>query len=179
LARIALTLWKCGRCGKPRGLHHACAGRRRGRDRVRPVLSFRCPSCGKTAANPLTHTCSASSDFRKRKAAQKRAAQAAERKRKRLAVAARRRARAKERKRKAAERRRQLRAEAAAARRKRDRSQSHDRGKHEYAACADEFCPKFQCRVYREGLEAGRAEGHASGFAEGYAEGVNAAYQQQ
>ena len=65
------------------------------------------------------------------------------------------------------------------ARRKRERSQSHDRNRHEYAACTDPYCPKFQCRVYREGLEAGRAQGHAAGFAEGYAEGMNAALQSQ
>jgi flagellar biosynthesis/type III secretory pathway protein FliH len=179
LARIAVTLWRCGKCGKSRGLHHLCTGRRKGRDRVRPVLSFTCPNCRKPTANPLTHTCSPRSDFRKRKAAQKRAERAAERKRKRKAAAARKRARARERKRKAAEHRKQLRAQAAEARRKRERSQSHDRNRHEYAACTDPYCPKFQCRVYREGLEAGRAEGHAAGFAEGYAEGMNAAYQSQ
>ena len=177
MSRLTITLWRCGRCGKPRGLHHLCTGSRKRRDRVRLSLSFTCPSCGKPTANLLTHTCSVRSDFRKRKAAQKRAELAAERKRKRRAAAARRRARQKERKRTATERRRQLRAEAAAARRKRERSQSHDRNRHEYAACTDEFCPNRQCRVYREGIEAGRAQGQAEGFAEGYAEGMNAAHQ--
>lgn len=177
MARLALTLWTCGKCGKPRGLHHACAGRRKGRDRVRLGLSLTCPSCGKPTANPLTHTCSAPSDFRKRKAAQKRAEQAAERKRRRKSAAARKRARARERKRAAAEKRKKQAAEATATRRKRERSQSHDRARHEHAACTDEFCPKFQCRIYREGLEAGRAQGQAEGFAAGYADGVNAAYQ--
>jgi hypothetical protein len=177
LARIALTLWKCGKCGKPRGLHHACAGRRGGRDQVRPALSFRCPSCGKPVPNPLRHTCSAPSDFRKRRAAEKRHRLAEERKRKRKAAAARKRARAKERSRKAAELRKQRAAEAAAARRKRERSQSHDRNRHEYAACTDETCPKYQCRAYREGTTAGRAQGQAEGYAEGYAEGINTAQQ--
>lgn len=179
MARLTVTLWKCGRCGKSRGLHHLCTGRSKGRDRIRPVLSFACPSCGKHTANLLTHTCSPRSDFRKRKAAQKRAEQAAERKRRRKAAAARKRARAKERKRKAAERRRQLAADAAARRKASARARSHDGSRHEYAACTDPYCPKFQCRVYREGLEAGRAEGHAAGFAEGYAEGMNAALQSQ
>jgi flagellar biosynthesis/type III secretory pathway protein FliH len=179
LARIAVTLWTCGKCGKSRGLHHLCTGRRKGRDRVRPRLSLTCPACGKATANPLTHTCSPQSDFRKRKAAQKRHQQAEERKRKRKAAAARKRARARERKRKAAELRKKRAAEAAEARRKRERSRSHDQNRHEYASCTDPYCPKYQCRVYREGLEAGRAEGHASGFAEGYAEGMNAAYQSQ
>jgi hypothetical protein len=179
LARITLTLWKCGKCGKPRGLHHACTGRRRGRDQVKLKLSVACPTCGKPTANLLTHTCSQTSDFRRRKAAQKRHEQAEERKRKRRAAAARKRARAKERKRVAAEHRAQLRAEAAAARRKSERSQSHDRNRHEYAACTDEFCPNRQCRVYREGTEAGTAKGHAEGFADGFAEGMNAAHQDQ
>ncbi len=177
MSRITVTLWTCGRCSKPRGLHHQCTGRRGGRDRVRLGLSFTCPSCGKPAANLLAHTCTVSSDFRKRKAAQKRAGQAAERKRKRKAAAARKRARAKERRRKAAELRRQRATEAAATRRRRERSQSHDRNRHEYADCTDEHCPKFQCRVYRDGLAAGRAQGQAEGYAEGYAEGMSAAYQ--
>lgn len=173
MARLALTLWTCGKCGKPRGLHHACAGRRKGRDRVRLGVAFTCPSCGKPTANPLTHTCSAPSDFRKRKAAQKRAEQAAERKRKRRAAAARKRARAKERKRKARERRKQLAAEAAARRKAAARSSSHDRQRHEYADCTDPHCDRYQCRVYREGIEAGRPEAEADGYAKGYADGMN------
>lgn len=172
MARIAVTLWTCGKCGEPRGLHHACAGRRGGRDRVRLGLALTCPSCGKTAPNLLAHTCSAPSDFRKRKAAEKRRLQAEARRRKRRAAAARKRAAARERRRKAADQRKRKAAEAAAARKAADRARSHDRQRHDHAACTDPYCDKFTCRVYREGVEAGRAEGEAEGFAKGYAAGL-------
>jgi hypothetical protein len=175
--RARLTLWSCGRCGKPRGLHHACTGRRKGRDRIGPRLSFTCPSCGKSVPNLLTHTCAARSDFARRKAAQARAVKAAARKQKRRAAVARKRARLKERKKEAAARRKKLRAEAAAARAKQARSQSHDRNRHEYADCPDEHCGQRLCRIYREGIETGTAAGHGAGFADGYAEGMSDAYQ--
>lgn len=174
MSRITVTLWTCGRCGKPRGLHHACSGHRSGRDRVRLGLSFTCPSCGKATANPLTHTCSVPSDFKRRKAAEKRRRQAEERKRRRKAAAARKRARARERKRQAAERRKAAAAEAAAARRRRARSQTHDRDRHEYADCADPYCGRTLCRVYREGGEAVRPEAESDGYAKGYSDGMNA-----
>jgi hypothetical protein len=173
LARIAIALWRCGRCGKPRGLHHACSGRRGGRDRFRLTVGFRCASCGKTVPSLLAHTCSAPSDFRRRKAARARAEKAAERKRKRLAAASRRRARARERRRLAAARRAELRKQAAAARRERERSQTHDRERHEPAACEDAGCPRYPCQVYREGAAAGFAAGEAQGYAKGYAAGMS------
>lgn len=174
--RVRLTLWACGRCGKPRGLHHVCAGGRKGRDRITPRLSFTCPSCGKATGNLLTHTCSARSDFRQRKAAQARAVKSEARRRKRKAGAARKRARLRERKRAAAEKRRRLRAEAASARARSARSQTHDKNRHEYAVCRDEGCGRSACRIYREGAETGRAQGHAEGYAEGYAEAMTDAY---
>jgi hypothetical protein len=175
--RARLTLWSCGGCGKPRGLHHVCTRKRKGRDRIGPRLSFTCPSCGKSVPNLLAHTCSVRSDFARRKAAQARAVKAGARQRKRRATAARKRARLKERKKEAAERRKRLRAEAAAARAKAARSQTHDRNRHEYAACSDEHCGRSPCRIYREGIETGRAQGHGAGFADGYAEGMSDAYQ--
>lgn len=175
--RVRLTLWACGRCGKPRGLHHFCRGGRKGRDRIKPRVRFICPSCHEDVPNLLTHTCSQRSDFRRRKAAQKRGDLAEARKRKRRATAARRRARIKERKRQAAERRKQQRAQAAEARRKRARAQTHDRERHDHTACTDEYCGKYACRIYRDGIERGRPEGHAEGYAEGYADGMTAAYQ--
>jgi hypothetical protein len=46
---------------------------------------------------------------------------------------------------------------------------------HRYQLCADEYCDRFPCRVYREGYqdghEAGSAAGYAAGRADGYAEG--------
>lgn len=175
MSRITVTWWTCGKCGKPRGLHHACAGRRGGRDRVRLGLAFTCPSCGRQVPNPLAHTCSVPSDFRRRKAAEKRRLQAGQRKRKRRAAAARKRARAKERKRQAADRRKQAAAGAAARRSAAGRSRSHDKTRHDHATCADPYCDKYACRIYREGREAGRPEGYAEGYAEGLAEGMSAA----
>jgi hypothetical protein len=179
LARITLTLWTCGKCRKPRGLHHLCTGTRKGRDRIRLGLSFTCPSCGKSTPNLLTHTCTARSDFRKRKAAEKRRLQAEERKRKRRAAAARKRARAKERRRKAAELRKERAAEAAAKRKAAGRSRSHDKERHDCETCTDPYCTRYGCRVYREGREAGLAEGHAEGYAEGFAAGFAAGMSEQ
>jgi len=55
-----------------------------------------------------------------------------------------------------------------------------DRDGHpHYADCRDPDCPRFPCRVYAEGLEAGyqagRQVGQAEGYAEGYAAGAAAA----
>ena len=174
MSRLAVTLWTCGKCGKPRGLHHGCTGSRGGRDRIRIGVAFRCPSCGKSVPNLLNHTCTAPSDFRKRKAAEKRRLQTEERRRKRRAATARKRARARERKRKAAEERRRLAREAAARRRAAERDRTHDRGRHEYGTCTDDCCGAYACRVYREGRDAGRVEGAAEGYATGLADGMSA-----
>jgi len=42
---------------------------------------------------------------------------------------------------------------------------------HDYRACGDEDCPRFPCRVYKEGVADGYWIGHAAGFAEGYDKG--------
>ena len=54
---------------------------------------------------------------------------------------------------------------------------------HRYSECGDEDCPRFPCRVYKEGYVRGYAEGFsrgyeagsADGFAEGFAAGLAAA----
>lgn len=147
-------------------------GRRQGPrpDQSQPVVHL--PVVRPERPSLLTHTCSVPSDFRKRKAAQQRAAQAAERKRR--AAAARKRVRAEERKRRAAERRKQLAAEAAARRKAQQRQRTHDKDRHDYETCEDPYCTRFGCKVYRAGREAGRAEGHADGYSEGFAEGLSA-----
>lgn len=48
--------------------------------------------------------------------------------------------------------------------------------RHEYALCRDEDCPRFPCRVYKEGYEAGYRAGHTAGYAEGYTEGFQEGY---
>ena len=44
---------------------------------------------------------------------------------------------------------------------------------HDYRQCYydDPDCPRFPCRVYREGREHGYRDGHQRGHAEGHAEG--------
>ena len=49
---------------------------------------------------------------------------------------------------------------------------------HEYQTCDDEDCPRFPCRVYREGFANGRAVGYAEGYGTGYAEGYSDGYQE-
>ena len=44
----------------------------------------------------------------------------------------------------------------------------------EHLACDDEDCPRFQCRVYKEGRSDGIAEGRQLGYAEGYPDGMAA-----
>ena len=76
----------CGRCGKRReGLRHVCRSNstRRATIKLQPVLGG-CARCGKQYGgrngNPLTHVCRPrDGDFRKRKTARKRKAQAAAR----------------------------------------------------------------------------------------------------
>lgn len=36
--------------------------------------------------------------------------------------------------------------------------------KHDYADCRDTDCSRYPCRVYREGIKAGRAAGIAEGY---------------
>ena len=42
---------------------------------------------------------------------------------------------------------------------------------HEYTAGDDPDCPRFICRVYKEGYEDGYGDGHCGGYAEGHADG--------
>ena len=50
---------------------------------------------------------------------------------------------------------------------------------HEYQTCDDDDCPRFICRVYKEGFANGHwvgyADGQASGYGEGYGDGYAAA----
>ena len=47
---------------------------------------------------------------------------------------------------------------------------------HEYTTCDDEDCPRFICRVYKEGFADGHAAGFGAGQAAGYAEGYGEGY---
>lgn len=54
---------------------------------------------------------------------------------------------------------------------------------HEYQLCDDPDCPRFPCRVFKEGYAAGwqlgyvegEATGYAQGYSDGYGEGVSQA----
>ncbi len=49
---------------------------------------------------------------------------------------------------------------------------------HYYADCDDPDCPRYPCRVYKEGAQAGYwrgyMDGESSGFASGFAAGLAA-----
>ena len=45
---------------------------------------------------------------------------------------------------------------------------------HEYTTCEDEDCPRYPCRVYREGYTDGYGDGNAAGYAAGHADGYAA-----
>jgi hypothetical protein len=146
----------------------------------------RCRTCGKTYANPFTHTCQVRTDFKARQRAaerqavvEKRRARAAAR---RQAEAARRRAAAERRKArqkaaaaakraKAAERRRaaadKRRAAAAAKRPARPARPPHD-----YRTCTDPTCRRYACLAWKEAFQEGRTGGLEDGFEEGYTAGL-------
>lgn len=44
---------------------------------------------------------------------------------------------------------------------------------HDYRVCDDDDCPRFPCRVYKEGWADGHAAGSASGYASGYSDGYS------
>jgi len=47
---------------------------------------------------------------------------------------------------------------------------------HEYTTCDDDDCPRFICRVYKEGFADGSSSGFGAGHAAGYAEGYGDGY---
>lgn len=81
--RIAVSLMKCGQCGKRYSspLTHVCYNPRGHGPRlaVKPRVTVDCPACGKPVTNPLTHVCKVRTDFRKRLAEQKKQQRAAKR----------------------------------------------------------------------------------------------------
>lgn len=49
---------------------------------------------------------------------------------------------------------------------------------HDYQTCDDDDCPRFPCRVYKEGFANGRAVGYAEGYGAGYVGGYSEGYQE-
>ena len=174
----------CGRCGKRReGLRHVCRSNstRRAAIRLQPVLGG-CARCGKQYGgrngNPLTHVCRPrDGDFRKRRTARKRKAQAAaraavragERDKQRAKIAA---ARERERARSRAQVARlkasyELRLAAAKARAG-ERHKSPPRPRrppHDYQSCADKDCQRPVCVAFKEGDRQGYERGFPDGLA--------------
>jgi hypothetical protein len=181
---------RCGRCGRPReGLRHVCRSnsRRRATIRLAPALGT-CPRCGKDYGNPLTHVCRPKSDFRSRKAAVGRQAQASARKAVRDAERGRQRARiarVRERERerskaRAARLKASYEARLAAAKAK-ARTQAKSpapkatrprRPPHEYQSCADDKCLRPVCVAFKEGYR----DGHRDGYQQGFERGDQAGY---
>jgi hypothetical protein len=192
--RIEVALLRCGKCGKPAPLFgsHACNGRRSGRTRIQPTIGFgTCPACGKPRGNPLTHTCTVSTDFKARKrsaerkaaTARKRAAAADKRKRgseRRKAQAAARRAKEAERrklaiarvkareaaKRKAAVERAKAQATAKAT------APRQARPAHDYRTCTDDTCRRYACVAWKDAWQEGRTSGLDDGYDQGYEAGA-------
>jgi len=186
---------RCGRCGKRReGLRHVCRSNsaRRATIKLQPVLGG-CARCGKQYGarngNPLTHVCRPrAGDFRQRKTARKRKAQAAaraavrsgERDKQRAKITA---ARERERIRSKAQVARlkasyEARLGAAKAKAKaqhkspeRPRNTRPRRPPHEYQSCADKDCQRPVCLAFKEGYKRGYQEGYADGNTAGYAAG--------
>lgn len=190
----------CGRCGKRReGLRHVCRSNstRRATIRLQPVLGG-CARCGKQYGgrngNPLTHVCRPrDGDFRKRRTARKREAQAAaqaavragERDKQRAKIAA---VRERERQRSRAQAARlkasyELRLAAAKAKAKtpakspaQPRSTRPRRPPHEYQSCTDQDCQRPVCVAFKEGYGGGHRDGYQQGFERGYDQGEQAGY---
>jgi hypothetical protein len=202
---VAVSVFRCGRCGKryTNPIRHTCIvrmGRRRPprRPRIAPQASRTCTRCGKAYANPFTHTCTVRTDFRQRTRAaaraRQRAATAQERARNRAATKARA-AAARQRQRaatraaveRAVARERQRAARPAGPRPKaRPASGGRLSDNHDYRECfyasqpdrgrAAQVCDRFPCRVYREGHQHGFADGFPRGYAVGYAKGYQDGY---
>lgn len=175
--KITVALLRCGKCGKPVNpfTSHACSGRRGGRTRLAPSMSLggKCPECGKRRGNPLTHTCTVTTDFKARKrAAERKAATAARKARadaKRKADAERRKAATKRRRAREAARRKAIadqRKAATAARRPAPARPA--RPAHDYRTCTDPECRRYACLAWKEAFQEGRTTGLDDGWDIGY-----------
>ena len=47
---------------------------------------------------------------------------------------------------------------------------------HLAETCTDDNCPRFPCRIYKQGYQAGYGRGHQDGYDEGHAAGYGAGY---
>ncbi|MCP2336978.1 hypothetical protein [Actinomadura rupiterrae] len=171
---LKIQVFKCGRCGKPRGLTHTCVTRlnrrtKPGKTRIKPraALTTTCRTCGQPRG--LLHTCHVSTDFKKRKAEAARK-QAAARKRKQAArrkatAAARRnsapakpgRARTATSSKPTAQPTAQPTAKAAG-------KAGASKPTHDHRTCQDTDCRRYACQIWKEAF----AEAMAIGLENGY-----------
>lgn len=156
-------VFRCGACGKPRGLNHLCnpGRRRRQRTRLQNPVTWECPTCHKKRG--VRHTCAPKSDFKARKRKQATAERRRKRKATRQRQAARRRQAAADRKARAVARK--------IAAGHAPRLRGPNGGRHEPEACPDPQCPRYGCKKYRDGFADGSAAGYSAGRADGYAAG--------
>ncbi len=50
------------------------------------------------------------------------------------------------------------------------------RNPHMAEGCADEFCPRLPCRMYKTGYRNGYDDGYRDGYTAGYAAGYSAGF---
>jgi len=139
---------RCGRCGKPRGIRHVCVARfgaKTRSHRAQSPVTWECSTCHK----PRGHTCTISTDFKKRRRRARRKAATAKRAERRRQTRLRQAAR---RRQAAADRRARDKARKQAAKGKsrppRPRGESHEPG-----SCGNRDCEKYRCVIYWRGMD--------------------------
>jgi len=128
------------------------------RKRLRLLTSVRCGTCGKRYTNPLTHTCTVKTDFKKRKRAAERQAERERRRQRKREAAARRRERARARRKEAADRRKAAAAERRRKAREKQAAPRPARPAHDYRACTDDDCRRYACIGYKAGYADAEAD---------------------
>jgi hypothetical protein len=136
----------CGRCGKPRGLRHVCIARNNRKATVKAGWSFgQCPKCRKTVSNPLNHTCTPRSDYKRRRSAADKQART--------------------------ERRNQ---QQSLGKVKRSRQRGPAKPKHDYQTCTDNDCQRPVCVAFKTGYKAGHQAGMEQDLEIGFDRGFQA-----
>lgn len=129
------------------------------RRRIEFATSVKCRTCGRRYTNPLTHTCTVRTDFKRRKAAAERAARRERERQRKRAAAAQKRERAKARRKAAADRRKAAAADRRRkAREKRSAPRSAARPQHDFRTCQDDECRRYACVGYKAGYADAEAD---------------------
>lgn len=163
---LKIQVFKCGRCGKARGLTHTCVTRlnrrtKPGKTRLKPRATATCGTCGKSRG--LNHTCHVTTDFKKRKAEAARRKAAEDRRRKQA-------------KRKQAGQQKQSQQ---ASQQQGQQRKANGRPAHDPAICRGlGDCTRFACQAWAEGYQAGDEMGQQDGRRAGWSEGHVGGYRQ-